>query len=85
MEVIILFIAVYVLLTIGLVVGGIILIKKLTARGKQSSLQRNAVVKRMQQEHNEQHMQQMMQNPYATPGLDPVVDRHHHGIHNGMD
>ncbi len=85
MKFIFFFIAVYVLLTIGLVVGGIILIKKLTARGKQPSLQRNAVVTRMQQEHNEQHMQQMMQNPYATPGLDTVVDRHHHGINNGMD
>lgn len=34
---------------------------------------------------NEQEMQRMMQDPYLNPGMDAVVDRHYHGINNGLD
>ncbi|MNW65594.1 hypothetical protein D3C74_439900 [compost metagenome] len=34
---------------------------------------------------NEQEMQRIMHDPYLNQGLDAVIDRHYHGIDNGLD
>lgn len=65
-----------------LVIGVFFGIKKLRQLGVLQSQQHDASTRRF---HNEQHLQQMMQDPYLNPGLDNVVDRHYHGINNGMD